>query len=127
DLQTIAPELVGRVRARLRADPGIDPGAVLVAATHVHSAPGGDASERQIPGVDPFYTTPEAERRIEAGILSAARQAWRSRQPAELCAASGLIPGIGRSRHAPEDPVQAAAHLLVAVDATSGRPLTVLV
>lgn len=126
DLQTISPELVGRVRERIQSDFGIPKESVLIAATHVHSAPGGDASERQIPGVDRYYTTPEAERRIEEGILTAIRRAWRTREEAELHAARGRIPGIGRSRHTPDSPTEASAALLVGSQPTTGRPLAVL-
>lgn len=126
DLQTIAPDVVARLRAAIATRWAIPPAHLLIAATHVHSGPGGDASERQIPGVDHFFTTPEAQSRIEGGILAAVAQAVDRRQPAALRAGFGAIDGIGRRRHAPESPARAPAALLVAEDPANGLPLAVL-
>lgn len=127
DLQTIAPDVVANVRARIQQRYEIPPRNVLVGATHVHSAPGGDASERQIPGVDHFYTTPEALERIERGIDQAVADALQRLQAVEVVGATGMVPGIGRSRHVPDEPAPAPASLLVARTVDDHQPVTAIV
>ncbi|MDQ3547221.1 MAG: neutral/alkaline non-lysosomal ceramidase N-terminal domain-containing protein, partial [Chloroflexota bacterium] len=127
DLQTISPDVVARVRARVEAERGIPPEHVLVAATHDHAAPGGDASERQIPEVDSFYTSPEAEQRIEDGIIAAVTEAFDGRRAAELRGQRGEIAGIGRSRNDPAEPATSPATVLLAYEPGSDAPFAAVV
>ncbi len=126
DLQVISPDAVARARAAIHARWGIPAAHVLIAATHVHSAPGGDASERQISGVDPYFTTPEATERIHAGILAAVDKAHAALRLATLHGVFSEISGIGRSRHAPERDISASVCLLVAMDDVMSQPIAAI-
>lgn len=101
DLQLITPHVVARARAGIATLTGIESGAVMVHATHVHSAPGGDAAEATIPGLDSCFSTAAAEEVVVNGIVGAVADAWADRCPAFMTATSGTIAGIGDSRHRP--------------------------
>ncbi len=99
DLQLISPQIVACALAEIEARIGVVPAAVMVHATHVHSAPGGDAAEATIPGLDGYFSTPQVEQIVISGIAAAVTDGWQDRRPGSLAAVSGRIAGIGDSRH----------------------------
>lgn len=101
DLQLVAPHVIAVARRRIERATGIMPDAVMVHATHVHSAPGGDAAEATIRGLDSYFSTPAVEELVADRIALAVTEAWSEARSAQMSCATGFIKGIGNSRHQP--------------------------
>lgn len=125
DLQLISRSAVGAIALRLAEAPGIAPEAVLVHATHDHAAPGGDAAEAYVEGMDDHFAEPAVEARIVDAVVRAVRTAWTRRAPAAIAYSAAEITGIGRFRSDPSAPARAPA-ALVRVDDGAGRARAVL-
>ena len=103
DVLGLAADFVGRVRQIINARTGLPEAAVMVSATHTHSAPV-TVSTFFNPGetLDQAYMT-----RLASAIDDAVACAWQSRSAARLGVGSGRVSGIGRNRrtadHLPVD------------------------
>ncbi|MCC6344034.1 MAG: hypothetical protein IT166_17665 [Bryobacterales bacterium] len=77
DLCVVAPEVIGSAKALIERHAGIPPRAVLVSATHTHSAPAAARLFQSEP--DPRYME-----LLAARISDAVRRALRRMQPARI-------------------------------------------
>ncbi|MBA2565877.1 MAG: neutral/alkaline non-lysosomal ceramidase N-terminal domain-containing protein [Gemmatimonadetes bacterium] len=122
DLVAITEELALGVRDALR-DEGFGHQAVLLAATHTHSGPGGN--EERLPGGFGYFREP-----ITAALVGAVRNAVRgataSRVPATLLASNGPVDGIASNRFFGGARARSVAAIAEARD-ESGRTLGLIV
>jgi len=123
DVLGLAADFVQRVRRQIRGRTGLSEEAVMVSATHTHSAPV-TVSTFFNPGetLDQAYMD-----RLGAAIEDAVARAWESRVPARVGVGSGRVSGIGRNRrtadHLPVDDEVG----IIKVAAPDGRPRGVLI
>jgi hypothetical protein len=84
----------GELRHRVAAATGLEPGSVMLAASHTHSAP-------ETIGLTPFRETPGAsqwlQRHLE-GLAETVIVAWKCRQPVRIRCGSVEVRGIERNR-----------------------------
>lgn len=120
DLMIVGGDFTRQVRELVRAESGIGPESILVAATHTHSAP---ASEGLlgVGAVDPLYEQWAARQAATAAIL-----AWRNREPARLAAATTNRTGLTFNRTRSGGPVDPWLTTL-RVDGLDGRPRAMVV
>lgn len=83
DLVGLTRELVGAVKAQLRAGHGLEPHQVVLSATHTHSGPA-TVHLLNCGACDPVYV-----RWLETRLLDAAAVALGETTPADLCVAEG--------------------------------------
>ena len=85
------------LRQRIAAATGLKPEAVMLAATHTHSAP-------ETIGLTPFRETPGAaewlEQHLEA-LAATVIEAWKARVPARARFGTTKVSGVGRNRRIP--------------------------
>ena len=112
DLQLISRRAVREIASHLAEDPGIRPESVLVHATHDHAAPGGDAAEAFVEGMDDYFADPGVAAEVVDAAVRAVRTAWARRAPGQITYASGEISGIGRFRADASAPARAPAAVL---------------
>ncbi|MGI9145434.1 MAG: hypothetical protein ACR2IK_02625 [Chloroflexota bacterium] len=97
DLPMLGRGLTDAVRARVHAQTGIPPWAVLLNASHNHSAPalalgGGISAMREPAGFEPYAAL------LEDDLVGVVYAAWRRRRPARIGSGSGRAPGISTNR-----------------------------
>lgn len=92
--------------ARIRACCGLDPDAVVLAATHTHGGPVSMAG-RAGTGHDDTWLA-----RLEEACVEAVRRAAAAREPVRLTVALGEEPGVARNRRRPDGPVDAGVPVL---------------
>lgn len=101
DIIFVTKDLSARARRRIAEATGVPPRNVMVTATHTHSGPG--TKDRVANENDP--AVPQADRdyvqMLEEGIISAAVQACREAQPAEVGLAVADGTGVGTNRRDP--------------------------
>jgi neutral ceramidase len=123
DVLGLAADFVRRVRQMITGDIGLPPQAVMVSATHTHSAPV-TVSTFFNPGetLDQAYMD-----RLASAIADAVAAAWRGRVPSRVGVGSGRICGFGRNRRTPNHlPVDEEVGILK-VTTPDGRPRGALI
>ena len=98
DVLGLAADFVQRVREMIKTRTGLAEDAVMVSATHTHSAP---------VTVSTFFNPGETlnqayMNRLATAIDDAVAGAWESRTPARVGVGSGRVSGIGRNRRTPD-------------------------
>lgn len=123
DVLGLAADFVQRVRQMIKARTGLANEAVMVSATHTHSAP---------VTVSTFFNPGETLNqsymdRLASAIDEAVAGAWQRRVPSRVGVGSGRVSGIGRNRrtrdHLPVDDEVG----IIKVTAPDGRPRGVLI
>jgi neutral ceramidase len=104
DLPMLGRRLTDAVRARVQQQTGIPPHAVLINASHNHSAPalalgGGISAMREPAGFERYAALLEDDL---AGVVYAA---WRHRRPARAGSASGQVKGVSTNRVHHTEPI----------------------
>jgi neutral ceramidase len=123
DLPHVGRALTSDVRARVHAATGIPEAAVLLNASHTHSAPPlGGAGVSWTPQ-DPEYDSYAAI--LPELIAGAVYGAYHARGPARVASGSGRVPGVSVNRVHHEDAIDDSVQV-VRVDAADGSPLAVL-
>jgi neutral ceramidase len=88
-------DFVDQVRFEISAATGLEPQAIMIAATHTH---GGPLTTRAFPPeqqvIDPRYMD-----QLRVDIVNAVATAWESRFPAQIGIGATRVEGIGGNRH----------------------------
>jgi putative membrane-bound dehydrogenase-like protein len=87
-------DFTAELRRRISDRTGMEPGAILLAASHTHSAP-------ETIGLTPLRATAGARQWLEdhlARLADTVILAWQRRQPARVRAGSVAVPGVARYR-----------------------------
>ena len=124
DAVQVGRGLTDAVRARVRDLTGIPPPAVVLNASHTHSAPPLHL------GSGITWTPEDAEYAAYASILPdlvacVVYGAYHARRPARLGAGSGRVRGVSTNRVDPERSLDDSVHVL-RVDAADGSPMAVV-
>jgi hypothetical protein len=124
DLPHVGRGLTDEVRRRVHDSTGIPPGAILLNASHTHSAPplglGGGVS----------WTPPDPEFAAYTALLpdlvaGAVFGAFHHMRPVRVGSASGRAPGVTINRVRHEDAVDDSVQVL-RIDASDGGPLAIV-
>ena len=104
DVIALTKQQVATIRTRIEAATQVPARHIMVTATHTHSGPVtmsmmSNADDDVVPPPDPRYL-----RRLVAGIIDAATEAWRTAQPADVGLAVADASGVGTNRHDPSGP-----------------------
>lgn len=99
DVIWVSKQLVAAARERIRAALGLRPANVMITATHTHSGPvtltmASNADDPVVPPPEPEYLE-----LLLDGIVTAATEAHRRAEPAELAFVTAECAGIGGNRH----------------------------
>ncbi len=127
DIIFIGKATAARVRSRIEAATGIPAANILISATHTHSGPStvdyiSLCDDPTVPKVDRCYL-----QRFEDGIVAAAVEAYRRRQPAELGLAIADATGVGTNRRNPVGTSDPQAPVLVVRAVPSTKPIACMV
>ena len=115
-------EMVAELKDRLAAL-GLRYDAVILAASHTHSGPGGFTRSRLFGFLALYSLVPAVREQILRGMTEAAREADRAKAPARVGVGSGEVREVIRSRVGlPLDPEVG----VLKVVRTDGRPLAIL-
>ena len=117
---------VAEARRGIEEATGVPAAQIMISATHTHSGPItadllSNSHDSVVPEPDPVYLGT-----LIQGIIQAAEEAYRSRQPAEIGLAVATASGIGTNRHDPQGPSQPESPVLVARSLQDQRVLGVL-
>lgn len=115
-----------RARARIERETGIPASAVMLTATHTHSAPItvdylSNEADPAVPKADAKYLA-----LMEDAIVAAAVQARRTARPAEAGLAIADATGIGTNRRDPAGPADLDVPVLLVRDAASQKPIAAM-
>jgi len=99
DVIWLSKRHVAAARERIAATTGVPPDHVMITATHTHSGP--VTLQMASNADDPVVPAPQADylELLIDGIVSAAIDAQRRAEPAELALVAAECPGIGGNRH----------------------------
>lgn len=115
------------LRAALEKAHGITRDAVMITATHTHSAPGGTARFPAMGGADAFLGAYD-EKRVQfltAACLEAVERALANQVPVRLGRGLGRADDVGRNRRDPNGPNDPSLAFVRAVDPL-GRPVALV-
>ena len=117
---------VAEARREIARTTGVPAAHIMIAATHTHSGPVtadllSATNDSVVPPPDPTYV-----RALVQGIVQAAQDAYRDRQPATIGFAVAAAAGIGTNRHDPEGPSMPEAPVLVARSLQDQRVICVM-
>ncbi len=115
DLLYVPAALDAAVRTAVAEAAEVEPGAVLVSATHTHAGPANLA------------TDPRLQQRIATAARSAARNARATCTAATLALATRRVTGIGGNRRAPDGPADDTARIIVTRTADGSRTIATIV
>ncbi len=122
DLVGVDAQLVTDLKSRLASE-GLSYSAVIVAASHTHSGPGGFARSKLFGFLALDRFVPEIAERLLQGMVRAARAAELRQIPVRVGGGSGEVTGITRSRlQLPLDPEVG----VLKVSALDGAPVALL-
>src|SRR5215204_360409 len=98
DVLALPAGFVGRVRAVISERTGIQPEAVMIAATHTHAGP---------VTITTFFNPDESldatyMNRLAGAIVESVETAWDNRFPARVGVGAGRVTGIGVNRRTPD-------------------------
>jgi len=113
DIIFVSRDLVRRARQRINELTGVLADNIMITATHTHSGPVtvdyiSSQADTIIPKADPAYL-----KLLEDGIVTAASQAFKNIQPAQIGLALADSTGIGTNRRAPDDPADMQVPVLM--------------
>lgn len=121
DIVYVAKDVVARARQRLASSTGVEPGHIMITATHTHSGPViskviSNEADPVVPDADPVYV-----RRLEDGIVDAGEAACEAAEPAELGLATADGNGVGTNRRDPAGPADPEVPVLMVRTADGKR------
>lgn len=122
DVLIVTPDLRDAVRAGT-SDLALD--ALVVAATHTHSGPGGYVRDRVAEAVSMGWYREESFRAVRGAATAALRRAERALAPAALGAATATAPGLASNRRRPGGPTDTRVPVLRVDGARGGAVATV--
>jgi len=118
----IDASLAAELRARLASLGGSAP-TVILSASHTHSGPGAFADSTFWGFLAADRETPAVRKSLVDAMESAAREAWRRREPARVVGGKGTVTGVATSRlDLPLDPELG----VLKVTAVDGRPIALV-
>jgi hypothetical protein len=125
DLPMVGRGLTDAVRARVHQQTGIPPAAVLLNASHNHSAPalslgGGISAMREPAGFERYAAL------LEDALAGVVYAAWRHRQPARVGSGTGRVTGVSTNRVRRAEPVDDSLEVL-RIDRADGELLASVV
>lgn len=125
DLPLLGRGLTDAVRLRVHQQTGIPPEAVLINASHNHSAPalslgGGISAMREPPGFERYAALLEDDL---AGVVYAA---WRQLRPVRVGSASGRVPGVSTNRVRHTEPIDDSVQI-IRLDGLAGELVAAIV
>jgi len=111
DLPMIGRGLTDAVRARVARLTGIPSQAVLLNASHNHSAPalalgGGISAMREPKGFERYAAL------LEDDLVGAVYAAWRHRQPVRVGSSSGRVPNVSTNRVRHREPIDDSVQVI---------------
>lgn len=126
DLPNVAREFTDDVRQRVQLLTGIEPAAVLLNASHTHSAATGvpRRSGVSLGGTPDGYAGYEVA--LPALVAGAVYSAWRARRPAVVGSGVGQASGITTNRVHKDDAIDDSVSVL-RVDGVDGAPIATTV
>ncbi|MEY4938682.1 MAG: hypothetical protein RIQ93_417 [Verrucomicrobiota bacterium] len=127
DLIVITKAMTREIRRRVSASTGMPENAIMISATHTHSAPIvtdylSNATDPVVPKADPQLVA-----RLIESIVAAAQTAVRHAVPAEIGLAVARAEGVGSNRHDPSGPADPEVPVLVARASASQRPIACMI
>jgi neutral ceramidase len=111
DLPMLGRRLTDTVRARVQALTGIPPEAVMLNASHNHSAPslslgGGISAMREPAGYERYAAL------LEDDLVGVVYAAWRHRVPVRVGSASGRVPDVSINRVQRAEPIDDSVQVI---------------
>jgi neutral ceramidase len=111
DLPMVGRGLTSAVRARVEQLTGIPPHAVLINASHNHSAPGlalggGISAMKEPVGFTRYAAL------LEDDLVGVVYGAWRKRRPVHVGSGSGRVPGVSTNRVRRTEPIDDSVQVI---------------